>query len=250
MTEARSWSDDNARMRALTDARRQVLAEATPIAVVVGERVRELREARGWTQDQLVDGMRPYGSRWPRTTIAKLETGARDAVDLEHLAFLAAALEVTLDQLVARGRDDRRWVRLGSEGAIVAGAFAALLIKGPGAVSAREVLLRPLPTLRVTYDSATIRAARRLDIDPFTISQTALLLWGRLLPAEREWRLRASEGPTDKRTLQARRGHVTRQLLAELRDGLDDAETLSALELGAAIKKSMRRAERQERRDT
>jgi transcriptional regulator with XRE-family HTH domain len=57
------------------------------------ERIRELRQQRGMSQQGLVDRMRLLGSRLDRTAIAKIEKGTRDLTLLEAFQF-AYALDV------------------------------------------------------------------------------------------------------------------------------------------------------------
>ncbi|MGW5123278.1 helix-turn-helix domain-containing protein [Streptomyces sp. NPDC004069] len=63
-------------------------------------------------------------------------------------------------------------------------------------------------------DEATVKAAQRLGWSPQEVDATAHRLWGRSLTAEREARI---GGAPRTRADQARRGHVTRQLMGELR---------------------------------
>jgi len=75
---------------------------------------------------------------------------------------------------------------------------------------------------------AEIKAARKLGVEGHVIVETAQKLWNRSLPDERDARLRSNsiyntlttpEGRpiVAKHSLQALRGHITRQLLVELR---------------------------------
>lgn len=78
-------------------------------------------------------------------------------------------------------------------------------------------LLGGLPTpepVETGPDEATAKAARRLGIQPEAADAAARRLWGRGLSAERDARLGTA---TRSRADQARRGHVTRHLIEELR---------------------------------
>jgi transcriptional regulator with XRE-family HTH domain len=60
----------------------------------VGEEVRRTRDRKGWSQQQLADMLEDLGADWfDRSTIAKIETGARN-VSLEDCIALAVALDV------------------------------------------------------------------------------------------------------------------------------------------------------------
>jgi transcriptional regulator with XRE-family HTH domain len=83
-----------------------------------------------------------------------------------------------------------------------------------------EELLSGLPTqspVKAGPDEATVKAAQRLNADPVDVDTKARQLWGRGLTAERDARLGAAKR---SRADQARRGHVTRALIEELRKAL------------------------------
>ncbi len=69
------------------------MATAT-ICVRVGARIRELRQAKGWTQQILADH-----AQIERSHLARLEEGKREA-GLMMLEKIAGALEVRLRELV------------------------------------------------------------------------------------------------------------------------------------------------------
>jgi transcriptional regulator with XRE-family HTH domain len=80
-----------------------------------------------------------------------------------------------------------------------------------------EELLSGLPApspVDAGPDEATVKAARRLGADPVEVDAKARQLWGRSLTAERDARVGVA---SRSRVDQARRGHVTRQLIDELR---------------------------------
>jgi hypothetical protein len=68
-------------------------------------------------------------------------------------------------------------------------------------------------------DDATVRAAHRLGVPPSTVTMTAIQLWGRGLTAERDRRVEAMPGES-LRPRAGRRGHVTRELVEDLRRSL------------------------------
>lgn len=69
----------------MTKAKPQMPAE------VLAKKVLELRNRRGWTQDELAKRMTKLGVAWGRTTIAKVEHGDRQ-VTVDELICLARAL--------------------------------------------------------------------------------------------------------------------------------------------------------------
>lgn len=65
----------------------------TPTAAVA-YRVRQLRERRGLTAQELADLMNGQGIAWKRSTVAKLENGNRESVTLQEWLTLAVVLNV------------------------------------------------------------------------------------------------------------------------------------------------------------
>lgn len=63
-------------------------------------RLRSLRQARGWTIDELARRVNMGPS-----TISRLETGHR-RLAIDHLVILARALDTTVDELLADGDDE------------------------------------------------------------------------------------------------------------------------------------------------
>ncbi len=68
---------------------------ATDICVAVGQRIRQLRQAKGWSQQILADH-----AQIERSHLARLEEGKREA-GLRMLAKLAVALEVEPSDLLS-----------------------------------------------------------------------------------------------------------------------------------------------------
>jgi transcriptional regulator with XRE-family HTH domain len=69
---------------------------ATDICIRVGQKIRELRQAKGWTQQLLADH-----AQVERSHLARLEEARREA-GLRVLDRIAAALGVEIDELVKR----------------------------------------------------------------------------------------------------------------------------------------------------
>jgi hypothetical protein len=89
---------------------------------------------------------------------------------------------------------------------------------------------------------AETRAARRLGREPVEVARAARLLWGRSLADERERRLAEQLGGerVPARSMTARRGHITRELIEELRDYLsDDLADALTTEIVNEIKRRM-----------
>ncbi|MFD4247794.1 helix-turn-helix domain-containing protein [Streptomyces sp. NPDC058525] len=68
--------------------------EAWTPTETVAKRVREVRQRRGLTADQLAKRMTEQGVAWERSTVAKLENGSRQNLTLTEWLTLGAALNV------------------------------------------------------------------------------------------------------------------------------------------------------------
>jgi transcriptional regulator with XRE-family HTH domain len=66
---------------------------------LIGDRVRQLREARNLTQDQLAGACQRLGWDVSRVTVTKIETGVR-AVNDGEIVVLAAVLKCTPGKLI------------------------------------------------------------------------------------------------------------------------------------------------------
>jgi len=67
---------------------------------VIAERVRELRDDRGWSTSDLARAMRAAGVPWERGVVTKLEAGYRQSVTVTELLTLAAVLDVAVVHLL------------------------------------------------------------------------------------------------------------------------------------------------------
>jgi transcriptional regulator with XRE-family HTH domain len=78
--------------------RRKGLMDPTRI---IGDRVAEVRDARGMTQEALAQAMRNVGIDWGRVVVAKLEKGIRPFVKVDEFLALCVVLEISpVDLLV------------------------------------------------------------------------------------------------------------------------------------------------------
>ena len=223
------------------------------LAQGIGERIRSLRAQNDLTVEQVADAARWFGLRWTGNTVTALEIGRRDIKVNELLmlpwVFLQAGVrgdeEVVLSDLLPTEPvtmtpdgtvampDGLRQVlhgetmqlspstwhvpRLAKE---VKAATGALL------VAAREVSAQlpprapgaaALDAMRDSAEEAVQKAARRLGYTPVQVQYAARSMWGRTLTEEREVRTSERTGPhTPRRSVQAVRARVTRDLLVEL----------------------------------
>lgn len=87
-------------------------SDGGPVAVrdVIADRVRNLREARGWSQQRLADELTDVtGERVGRTTVTTIEgRGRAKSINVDDLHALALALDVSPVDLVCPVADDAR----------------------------------------------------------------------------------------------------------------------------------------------
>lgn len=74
------------------------------MAQVVGQNARELRRRANWSQDHLVEEIKPYGVSWSRTTVSQMESGKRPTT-VDELLALAVVFNVSPDTLTKWPRD-------------------------------------------------------------------------------------------------------------------------------------------------
>jgi transcriptional regulator with XRE-family HTH domain len=233
---------------------------STPdLAAAVGSRMRALRDAHGVTADTIAAQARGVGLRWQRSTVASIETGKR-RLSAEELLLLPTILSMALpDSVTLRNLLDRDialtdelvmtprgFVDLLEGGGPIWGGFKLPRVAaGPRAPSVERwrVIERLWPDVhgggrldlqrlhqveRAAAGEAEQNAARTFGVEALEVAAAAHRLWGRSLTAEREARVEAeSGGDIPASAVRARRGHVTRALLAELEkllgEGADQA---------------------------
>lgn len=201
------------------------------VGQVIGENLRRLRTERGLTQDELGRLLGPY-PEWGRSHVAAIEAGNRESIELDTVVALAAALDVSvLDLLAGDGP-----VRLTSRATFTRAGFREVLSKPRRRWTesvaldgkAAGAFLDLLPGERTPADlgapfQADAEVAQRLGIDPGAVMSAAFVLWGSTLHQERDRRISVmGDMPAGERRV--RRGHITRQLTVEIRSQLGIAK--------------------------
>jgi transcriptional regulator with XRE-family HTH domain len=193
---------------------------------VVAGRVRELLTADGLRHEDLAAGMRSLGFRWRANHVAQVVTGRR-ALSLLEIAGVCEVLRRPLAELLAdaeaadpkitlpHSEHDAVRVPLAFIRAALTGGAGQWAAYGEGYAAEVEAI-----------HEATGKAARRLGRTPTEVSVASAELWGRPLTHERDARLNddAADGDEDPRRRQARRGHITRALIEELRAHFEQRE--------------------------
>lgn len=99
------------------------------VGKVFGERVRQSRKARAWTQEDLSRATKAAGQRIDRAVLSRIESNAR-AVQIGEALVIAASLGVALDYLLTPLDSDGR-LTLGSDSgapSFTAGEVSAWLL--------------------------------------------------------------------------------------------------------------------------
>jgi transcriptional regulator with XRE-family HTH domain len=210
---------------------------------VIGSNLRRLRATKDWSQDQLANVARQVGLDWSRSSVAAVEAGKK-TLDFTEVLLLAVAVDVGIKELLSGGgtvaiggtsdlalRDIRSSLASAEPPHKALMNMRRRLLRARGIYVGRDVGIimekDQAETLvwiqRVSKGEAEQKAARKLNVPVEVLSECALEIWGRSLTQERDRRIsnERTEDPAS-RSLQASRGHVTRQLLGELADIIGD----------------------------
>lgn len=183
----------------------------------LAERIREIKEGRQWRQHDLAASARSFGFAWKSDTVAALEGGTRKLA-VGEFSYLTLILQVD------------SWTEIFStDDTILIAPDLAVKARDYGRFLASKTR-RPAPQFNVdrvqrklaAKAESELKAARRLAVTPEKLTAAAWKLWHRSLTHERE-RL-FTEATKDKdvspRESQALRGHITRQLISQLKEEL------------------------------
>jgi transcriptional regulator with XRE-family HTH domain len=212
------------------------------LAEVIGRNIRRIREASGWSQDQLAARLRQGGFDMTRSSVAALERAGR-SFDVAELLLLCMALTSTPEELLAGDGPVRiteaAEVDLKSLRRAVAGigglSFSAIdtpetrearALPAKAMLSATKVIfgLRPGASdaeIRRAQASGKAEAeqkvAKRLAMPPAHVGMASFALWGRSLTDERECRVAGRVASVSDRSARMIRAHATREIEQQLR---------------------------------
>jgi transcriptional regulator with XRE-family HTH domain len=177
--------------------------ETTGFPEELADRLRAYRVDEDRSQDEVARAMRAFGfPGWTRGVVSAFETGKRRLYADELLA-IGPAYGTSIPTLFRDAGEVRLSGAVTFEGSRIAQVFA-----GRGLVLEEDA---------DDLGEPEVRAARSLGIEPDALLLLSILRWGRSLSSERDRRTAERSGPgASARTLQAVRGHVTRELLDEL----------------------------------
>jgi transcriptional regulator with XRE-family HTH domain len=188
-------------------------SKTSSVGSVIGANLRQLRDRRSWTQDQVAKRVQVAGLPWTPDVVSDLEAGRREQVTVGELAALTWALGID----IASWFEGEGWMQISPHARVDRAGMRSLL---HGQADAIFEVFEPLS---VSLGPET-HAAKRLGVDVFDVLQAADQLWGRRLDEERDRRLGATEAFAPEQ-LRARRGRVTRTLLEELKQALEGARS-------------------------
>ncbi len=184
------------------------------------------------------------GLNWDRSTVTRIELGQRQVSAAELLALavlynrpvadllpsekcqLTTEVSATPEALrdVLTGRARRHGVQFGSQFWTAFDQTKSKLMEGARRTQARFPRVPGIVIIEAAKhanDDAVVKAARKLGVDPLDVAVASMSKFERSLTDERDSRVGAQRGES-MRARQARRGHVTRQLLDEIRPALDE----------------------------
>lgn len=176
------------------------------------ENLRRIRGKLGWRQADLAEEMHQRAG-WTASTVAWVENGRRD-ISATELVWLCHVLEVGATELMQGAG------HIAMEGTNHAVPLAMLRRNVAGSGFAKR------NPRRLTADDAAARdderkAASRLGVTPDILRVAVFATYGRHLDQERNRRIGDVTGMSP-RTVQAKRGHATRAIVAELAALIDE----------------------------
>lgn len=199
----------------------------TRLEHVIARKVAELRTEHGWTQADLAREMRDWGFTWATNRVAQLET-LRRPVSLLEVIGLAMVFDLPVEQLLAG--DDKIALPDGREFPLA--WLRKAVIEGQPKTRFPIFSAQHYMDGQADYQDLRKMAAKLGLSAPEDLDALSRTVFGQPFHNEREARLGDITG-LSKRSAQTKRGHVSRELLAAVKEYLgDDAhrtETLDAL---------------------
>ncbi len=181
---------------------------------LIAQRLTEVLADEGLRREDLAQAMTQLGFRWT-ANIATQVTTRRRSLSLLELAGLCCALRRPLDDFLRRDAE----IPLPAGGNVEVEDVRQALAHGAWVWASKAQTFSRIRSAYVDYTEAAIKAARRLGVSLPQVDAASRELWGHTLGQERDRRVKRADGESP-RTLQARRGHVTRELMSELSEHL------------------------------
>ncbi|MEX1207458.1 MAG: helix-turn-helix transcriptional regulator [Acidimicrobiia bacterium] len=231
-------------------------SDRVPWDQFIGQRIRQVRQNKGWTQERLaLEVQQAWDLAWTRATVTATESGQRELSAKELFALLDVLVitpaefladpstDATTQLLVGRPREMAKTasITLGIVRRVLGGSRTSQTATGRDTPWTRRASqqIRSLPQISGELEEAGVRAtasrcmavlegengeaekklAAQLGTTPRNVAIQAIKLWDRTLTAERDARLEDRLGHTPGNSagsLRTIRGHITRQLITEL----------------------------------
>jgi transcriptional regulator with XRE-family HTH domain len=200
--------------------------KAGAIDVRVGRNVKRIREQLGATQDDLAQALRESGWQASGLTVFALERGER-VLSFEEALLLGDVFNVPVTELLAGERAE--FIQVGTLHPENTKFLRDRLVKTPRRPSTtwdetqrhrKHVQIDTGGYIElVSAREAESYAAERLGVPPEEVVRRSFALWEQSLTEERDARtakrIAPDASPRSRRTV---RGHVSRELLAELEE--------------------------------
>lgn len=224
---------------------------ARGLGQLLGDHLKELRDERGLSQEEVARRAREVGLPWSRTTVIAFESGQRRSVALEELILLSYAFRIEPGEWFV----GNSWAKLSPDAMASLGVIRAMLAgsptdswirinermwdlpefqNAPGVLGAQFERLNDRIAVAKRYlgpdvstetairaveaaaGEAEVKAAYKYRVEPLQVSLEAFKNWGRGLTQERDRRFGEAARQLSFRTLRLSRAHITRSLLKEL----------------------------------
>jgi transcriptional regulator with XRE-family HTH domain len=213
-----------------------------PLAVLIGENCKRMRERVGATQDELARSARDVGLHWDAGKVRRFESGYVAPSFATVLAVTLALQRVTDEHLAPdepidweyRGLSDLvesetdAYVNVTDKLVVrpeilrqVCSGFAwderAMVQDISATMKGAKAAVDTLAGVIVRQGLTEHRLAKRLQITPARLADLTLTLWGGTFSEERDRRI----GPNAK---QQNRSQMTRKMQAEIKEALADGD--------------------------
>ncbi|MCV7090214.1 helix-turn-helix domain-containing protein [Mycobacterium interjectum] len=215
------------------------MSSPRPLAVLVGENCKRMRERVGATQDELARCARDVGLRWDAGKVRRFESG-------DVVPSFSTVLAVTLAlQMVAEGHlvagepidwcyrglsdllesetdayvnvTDKLMVRPETLRRVCEGFAWNTVAMSQDALATMNAAVDKLAGVIARQGLTEHRLAKRLGISPERLADLTLMLWGGTFSEERDYRL----GPNVK---QQNRSQMTRKMQSEIEEALANGD--------------------------
>lgn len=203
------------------------------MSTYLADRLRTLRTDAGLTQDEVANRAMSWGLEWRPATVTAIE-GEQRALNVSELLLLPVILGVPLVDIVAAEGDE---VEL-APGLVLDGATVRRLVQSTERWDPASPFGLPVPPPGPPPEQQVLeaerQAARKIGVPAHAVLEVSLWLWGCNLTARRnaevQDEIRALGGDVSPRSLQAKRGNVTRRLTAKIEAAIRSGVILGTIE--------------------